>query len=222
MARFFAEKAYEPINYREISFNFGLETNTKVVGLAKPTYRSQDPTAIFKSLRDKNISIVFGLDASENFPSLAKRQGIVYLDVSIEDFTAPDVELYDAIYQTIIEEAKIGKNVAIHCHGGIGRTGTVLVALKLKEQSQMDSFYDVNSEKTYQIELPYKQGAVEVTKNVYDAIREIRQNENSHDSVEAKVQVESLCDYEQLLRTQYYKSHVKEGDNEEPPKDATP
>jgi protein-tyrosine phosphatase len=58
------------------------------------------------------------------------------LRFAIEDMNIPkeaEADEYEALIQDIVDRMRQGKNVVVHCRGGLGRTGTVaacvLVAL---------------------------------------------------------------------------------------------
>ncbi len=72
-------------------------------------------------------------------PELFERDLIGDIEVlrfAIEDMNIPkeaEAEEYEALIRDIVERMRQGKNVVVHCRGGLGRTGTVaacvLVAL---------------------------------------------------------------------------------------------
>lgn len=73
-------------------------------------------------------------------PELFKQdliEDIEILRFAIEDMNIPreaEAKEYEALVQDIVNRTRKGKNVVVHCRGGLGRTGTVaacvLVALR--------------------------------------------------------------------------------------------
>ncbi len=47
----------------------------------------------------------------------------------VQDFSAPGHGAFDTAIRMVINQAKRGKNIAIHCHAGIGRTGMFMACL---------------------------------------------------------------------------------------------
>lgn len=58
----------------------------------------------------------------------AKDRGVTaeYIRISIQDMNIPSTEIMDIILCVIHTALLQGKNVCVHCWGGIGRTGTVI------------------------------------------------------------------------------------------------
>lgn len=192
---------FTPINYRETGFIFGKKV-VMVAALAKPGSFDQDPESVMAYLKEQGINTIFGLEPSRKFRKIAEQYGLVYLNVGIPDFTAPDISLYEQIYEQALIDTKLGKKIAIHCLGGNGRTGTVLAALKLKERAADDSFYETELADD-SINLPYDPEPVQCTTNVAKAIHLIRGIKENQQAVEVKEQVSSLMLYEQQLRYEH-------------------
>lgn len=200
----------KPTNYRETPFKFGPKDNAVVVALARPDYCGQNPLEVMRYLKNHHVQTIFGLDTCPAFATIAKSLGLQYCDFSIPDFSAPEMSLYDKIFDTIMEQVGAGKRVAIHCRGGIGRTGTVLAAMKLKELAQNESFYECDDIKDCTINLPYQFEPTNCTKNVRDAILAIRTVPGSEDAVEVEEQIQGLCEYDSFLRKNRTKQHDEE------------
>ncbi|MDK2870190.1 MAG: hypothetical protein PWP39_1425 [Pyrococcus sp.] len=99
------------------------------------------------------------------------RMEVEVLHVPIPDFTAPSIEELKYIVKWIDEKVKEGKKVLVHCYGGSGRSGTVVVAWLM-----------------YKYKLPLK-----------EALLEVRTLKPS--AVETRDQLEVLKEFEKLLGT---------------------
>ena len=184
----------KPAYYRETLFFTPTGKQVLVAGLAKLNYGGQNPYEVMAYLKDHGIYTIFGLEASPEFLVIAKELELNYVDVTIPDFTAPSLSIYDRVYDEILSQEKCGKKVAIHCHGGMGRTGTVLAAIKLREMSMHKAFFEPIGPRVECY--PSKS----CTQQVCDAVFAIRSIPGSEHAIEDPVQIESLCNYEIILR----------------------
>jgi protein tyrosine phosphatase len=151
-------------------------------------------------LKSHDVALVFALDTSNKLVELAQKHELDYIDATIPDFTAPDIMFYEKVFECMMEVTKQQEKLAVHCRAGIGRTETVLAALKLKELAMNEYFYSDSSNKKVSISLLCEQKPIACSQYVHDAIQEIRNVPGSEYAVEDKVQVESLCKYESFLR----------------------
>lgn len=72
------------------------------------------------------------LQGLEQEAELCQQSGIEYLNFPIEDHHVPDDrEAATEFINSLKGELDEGKNIAIHCRGGVGRTGTLAGALML-------------------------------------------------------------------------------------------
>jgi protein-tyrosine phosphatase len=95
---------------------------------------------IVQLYRENDISVIVLLAEEVECLQKAKRnlydfyleQGFRVIHLPIADFNIPPIEeLARAVNQTI-EFARAGRNVAIHCSGGIGRTGAFAACMAKK------------------------------------------------------------------------------------------
>jgi atypical dual specificity phosphatase len=85
-----------------------------------------------RSLHDQGIRAVLSLTENslwiqrEITPMLFRELDMTYLHEPIPDGCPPDLEAAQRIIQHINDSQGEGRTVFVHCHAGIGRTGTVL------------------------------------------------------------------------------------------------
>lgn len=203
------KRIQNPFEYRETRFTLPDGRSVRVAGLARPDASGQKPKDVFQYLKDHDVQVIFGLDVSPDFPAIASSLGLTYINAEIEDFTAPPLDLYDNVYDEVIIQADFGKIIAIHCFGGHGRTGSVLAALKLREMSMSEFFYDM-AKQTNRV---YCYPSRNCTLNVSAAIENLRREPGNESIVESEIQVESLCQYEQILLERHQHDKTHETDN---------
>jgi len=108
------------------------------LGLPGKIYRSPMPFGpydaagiVFEAYKSHHVSVVVVLAEDEECLHKAKRnlhafyaqEGLEVIHFPIRDFSVPSLtDLQTGLNQTIAH-AKDGRNVAIHCSAGIGRTG---------------------------------------------------------------------------------------------------
>ena len=64
-----------------------------------------------------------------NLKSLYFKQGFQVLHLPIPDFDVPSKEDLEEAIKKTVEHAQAGKNILIHCHAGLGRTGLFVAYL---------------------------------------------------------------------------------------------
>ena len=64
-----------------------------------------------------------------NLKSLYFNQGFQVLHLPIPDFNVPSKEDLEEAIKKTVEHAQAGKNILIHCHAGLGRTGLFVAYL---------------------------------------------------------------------------------------------
>lgn len=107
-------------------------------GLPGKIYRSAMPYglydregSIFPAYQEAKISTVVVLAESEEIIEKSGRdlltfypqQGMGFLHLPIKDFSTPDPFVFRQTVEQVLELVRQGKNIAVHCSGGIGRTG---------------------------------------------------------------------------------------------------
>ena len=213
----------QPRNLR--SFSVTLDNVTGILaGLANPyRYNEHDnpiskkgktSDAIFRQLKSHGFKKVIGLDvgAKDINQSAAKKAGIKYRFLEVEDMNAPSERGMKKIYQEVKKSFKNFEPVAIHCGEGFGRTGTVLAALMIMGKgNEIPRTPEALSTENIQVKLGHYSPALQgpqgqeirewpTTQLVHDVIEELRQYEREQmtnkspqgGSVEVPRQVEFL------------------------------
>ena len=92
--------------------------------------------SLFQFKREKGSLIVLLAEEEEcvirtglNLKSLYLSQGFQVLHLPIPDFNVPSKEDLEEVVKKTVEHAQIGKNILIHCHAGLGRTGLFVAYL---------------------------------------------------------------------------------------------
>jgi len=139
-------------------------------GLAGHIFRSPMPFSttydpqgeVLNEYIQKKVSVIVLLaedeeclgKAGRNLRSLYEEIGFEVIHLPIRDFCVPsNSDLVRAI-NLVIEQARVGRNIAIHCSAGIGRTG-LFVALLAKQ------VLSLSGEEAIAWVRQYIQGAVE-------------------------------------------------------------
>jgi protein-tyrosine phosphatase len=61
--------------------------------------------------------------AGRDLKALYQKEGFEVIHIPTPDFDVPSKEILGEGVKRTIEKARAGRNIAIHCHAGIGRTG---------------------------------------------------------------------------------------------------
>lgn len=107
------------------------------------------------TLRDSGIDSVLCLleDTESTKLGLANEQSaccaanILYHRFPIPDFGTPRIEKLHLLISRLADDLKAGQNIAVHCRGGIGRTGLVCCCLLVASGMDADSGIDLVSTK---------------------------------------------------------------------------
>lgn len=119
-------------------FEFPIETPGRLFSSPMP-FGKYDPSGqIWEAYQEKAVDAVVILaepreimkHAGRDLPDLYRQTGMSVLQLPIPDFRPPadSMALRETMKQTeaLLRE---GRNVSVHCHGGLGRTGTFLACL---------------------------------------------------------------------------------------------
>jgi atypical dual specificity phosphatase len=72
------------------------------------------------------ISVLVNLHERGHDPSRLARYDLVEVHIPVKDFSAPSPEQIARGIAAITQAVTTGERVAVHCGGGLGRTGTLL------------------------------------------------------------------------------------------------
>jgi atypical dual specificity phosphatase len=93
----------------------------RVLGCAYP----KRDTAL-AALQEQGISVLINLHEQAHLNARLQAYGLSSVYIPIKDFSAPSSEQLRRAIAAIDEAVGQGQRVAVHCGGGLGRTGTVL------------------------------------------------------------------------------------------------
>lgn len=105
--------------------NFSFVWEDLVAGSGHPGIGSRLVSAL-SSLRDNAITAILSLSEEPLERALLQEFDFVYLHLPIADFTAPTPDQVEEAMAFINEQTAQRRGVLVHCHAGMGRTGTLL------------------------------------------------------------------------------------------------
>ena len=85
-------------------------------------------TESLRRLRDAGAGLLINLTDQRHEAAVLEKLGLREVCLPVADFSAPPAEVLDAAITAIDQARSDGQAVAVHCQGGLGRTGTVIAA----------------------------------------------------------------------------------------------
>jgi hypothetical protein len=186
-------------NFRTINFPLSGQTFL-VAGMAHPIY-SPNLELSLQELKDKGFDAIVSLE-EENREILAdycEKLNIDNYSIIVNDFTAPTLDNVNELIKIITDSKLDNKNIAIHCKGGNGRTGTMLASLQIfsiiedyftTHDNSQDFSHIIDTQLKYKIDV--YDGEVECSELVHDIIMLLRSQNQGNYSVECEEQVNFL------------------------------
>jgi atypical dual specificity phosphatase len=120
----------------------------RVLGCAYP----RRETAL-AGLARQGVSVLINLHERAHDPARLARHGLIEVHVPVRDFAAPSLEQITQGVTAIEQAVAAGKRIAVHCGGGLGRTGTLLACYLVRHgQRPVDAITQVRQARPGSVE----------------------------------------------------------------------
>jgi atypical dual specificity phosphatase len=112
-------------------------------------------------LRDQGIQLLISLTEYPPYRNWIDDVGLLALHVPVPDFHAPTLEQIEQCVAAISRAKEQQMAVAVHCHAGLGRTGTILAAYFVSQgMSAANAIDKVRALRPGSVESESQEGAV--------------------------------------------------------------
>jgi atypical dual specificity phosphatase len=89
--------------------------------------------ASLAALAQQGVTVMINLHQRAHRPARLGLFGLTEIHLPVADFTAPSPEQLAAGVDAIAQAVADGRRVAVHCGGGLGRTGTLLACYLVRQ-----------------------------------------------------------------------------------------
>lgn len=136
--------------------NFSWVIRDRLAGSARPLL----PDAI-EAFSRRGVAAIVSLTEEPLPAEPVRRAGLECAHVPVVDFTAPSLEQIEEAIAAIDGFLEQGRPVAVHCAGGMGRTGTILACYLVRQgMSAADAIDSIRAQRPHSIETPEQESAV--------------------------------------------------------------
>lgn len=140
-----SEKVFIHKQWDKSLFEYRLKSGS-ITLMPKPAGGKQ-LSAFVEFLKSKDIEVLVSLLQFEEMNTYSlvsegsecERVGIEFINFQIKDHDVPQFFVpFNQLVEKLVAELKQGRNIAIHCYAGIGRTGLLAASLLIKQGMQID------------------------------------------------------------------------------------
>ena len=136
--------------------NFSWVIPNRLAGSARPLH----PDAI-EAFSRRGAAAIVSLTEEPLPAELVRQAGLECVHMPVVDFTAPTLAQIEEVIAAIDGFLEQGRPVAVHCAGGMGRTGTILACYLVRQgRSAADAIASIRAQRPRSIETPEQEIAV--------------------------------------------------------------
>lgn len=140
--------------------NFSFVVPKRLAGMRFPG-RNYDLPEDLEFLQEQGISAIVTLTEERLNKNILEQYGMEWTHIPIPDFHPPELSQILELVEFIDKMNEQGKGVAVHCHAGIGRTGTMLACYLVRlGRTPEQAIYEVRDLRPGSIETSEQEEAI--------------------------------------------------------------